>query len=103
MKVRANSIYRYQPVLLDQINPPYGRPQPGQLLRVKNLHGCPPANAMGHCHVVDPQTGEFVGLVCCNSLQPRLPVCERCGLTIRDNEYNSDGPRHLNACPMGRG
>jgi len=25
---------------------------------------------MGHCHVADPNTGHFIGLVCCNSLEP---------------------------------
>ena len=69
MKVRANAIYRYNPVLLDQID---GRTslKTGDLVRVVNLPGCPRANTMGHCHVADPNTGHFIGLVCCNSLEP---------------------------------
>lgn len=64
MKVKANAIYRYNPVLLDQID---GRTD---LVRVVNLPGCPRANTMGHCHVADPNSGQFIGLVCCNSLEP---------------------------------
>lgn len=69
MKVRANAVYRYSPVLLDQID---GRTslQSGDVVRVVNLPGCPKANVMGHCHVADPNSGEFIGLVCCNSLEP---------------------------------
>ena len=68
MKVRANAIYRYDPVPLDQFD---GRTslQTGDLVRVVNLPGCPRANTMGHCHVATPE-GEFIGLVCCNSLTP---------------------------------
>ena len=68
MKVRANALYRYDPVLLDQID---GRTslQPGDVVKVVNLPGCPKAGTMGHCHVATPQ-GEFIGLVCCNSLTP---------------------------------
>lgn len=68
MRVRANAVYRYNPVLLDQID---GRTslQTGDLVRVVNLPGCPHAGTMGHCHVADPTTGHFIGLVCCNSLE----------------------------------
>src|SRR5258708_38933697 len=69
MKVRANAVYRYSPVLLDQID---GRTSlhSGDVVRVVNLPGCPRANTMGHCHVADSTTGHFIGLVCCNSLEP---------------------------------
>jgi hypothetical protein len=69
VKVKVNAIYRYNPVLLDRID---GRTnlQEGDLVRVVNLPGCPRANTMGHCHVADPNTGRFIGLVCCNSLEP---------------------------------
>jgi len=69
VKVKANAIYRYNPVLLDQFD---GRTslKPGDLVRVVNLPGCPRANTMGHCHVSDATTGHFIGLVCCNSLEP---------------------------------
>lgn len=71
MKVRAGSTYTYNPVLIDRTDPPYGKPQPGQLLRVVNLHGCPRANTMQHCHVVDAKTGDFVGLVHTSSLEKK--------------------------------
>jgi len=48
----------------------------GDVVRVKNLHGCPPANTMGHCYVVDAKTGAFIGLVCCNSLHTREAYSE---------------------------
>ena len=71
MKVRNLSIYTYQPVLIDKVNPPYGTLSgilnPGDKVRVKNLHGCPKANTMNHCHI-ETLDGKFAGLVCCNSL-----------------------------------
>lgn len=66
--VRVNSVYRYQPVLIDKINEPYDVRE-GDLVRVVNLPGCPKANTMGHCHVLHLD-GRFAGLVCTNSLQP---------------------------------
>ena len=70
MKVRANAIYVFSPNMLDRID---GRTnlKAGDLVRVKNLHGCPRCNTMGHCHVVDVATGDFIGLVCTNSLHTR--------------------------------
>ncbi len=65
-KVRVNHTYRYDPVLLDVIHPPYNV-RPGDVVRVVNLPGCPRANTMGHCHV-QHLDGKFAGLVCCNSL-----------------------------------
>jgi hypothetical protein len=69
-KVRVNSVYVYHPNLLDRID---GRTnlQSGDTVRVVNLHGCPKANTMGHCHVADTKTGEFIGLVHCNSLHTK--------------------------------
>jgi hypothetical protein len=40
----------------------------GTKVRVKNLRGCPPCNTLGHAHVVHPETGQFLGLVCTASL-----------------------------------
>ena len=67
MKVRANACYIYRPCILDMID---GRTAltTGMRVRVKNLRGCPPCNTMGHAHVVHPETGEFIGLVCTASL-----------------------------------
>ena len=71
-RVRAGSKYTFQPVLLDQINPPYGVRagflKEGDVVQVVNLQGCPPANTMGHVGI--EKDGEFAGLVCCNSLIP---------------------------------
>lgn len=66
-RVRVNSVYVYQPVMIDVINPPYNI-QAGDKVRVVNLPGCPKANTMGHCHV-QHLDGRFAGLVCVNSLQ----------------------------------
>lgn len=67
MKVRTNAIYVYRPNMLDVID---GRTNltTGTRVRVKNLRSCPPCNTMGHAHVVHPETGEFLGLVCTASL-----------------------------------
>ncbi len=72
MRVRVNSLYTYNPVLLDVVD---GRTnlKKGDMVRVVNLPGCPKANVMNHCHVADPETDRFIGLVCCNSLEPITP------------------------------
>jgi hypothetical protein len=73
-RVRPGSRYKYVPVLWDVADPPYGVTRghlnTGDIVRVKNLHGCPPANTMGMCHI-ETLAGEFAGLVFCNSLQSR--------------------------------
>jgi hypothetical protein len=58
----------FDPVLINQCNKPYDV-NPGDRVRVVNLHGCPRANTMGHCHV-EHLDGRFGGLVCTNSLKP---------------------------------
>jgi hypothetical protein len=65
MRVRANSEYIYYPNLLDKID---GRTNllPGDIVKVVNLLGCPPANTMGHAHI--QLNGIFAGLVHTNSL-----------------------------------
>lgn len=67
-RVRTGSVYRYDPVPLDIVDPPYGKPRPGDQLRVVNLPGCPRAGTMRMCHVQFAATGQFAGLVCINSL-----------------------------------
>ena len=69
-RVRANSLYVYQPVGMDRWDSRARNVEPGDLVRVVNLHGCPTANTMGHCHIETLQ-GQFAGLVLTNSLQPR--------------------------------
>lgn len=66
-KVRVGKTYRYDPVMMDKFDPPYNVTA-GDVVRVVNLHGCPKANTMGHCHV-QHLDGSFAGLVCCNSLK----------------------------------
>jgi len=65
-RVRAGSLYRYNPVAIDRLNPPYDV-NDGDIVRVVNLPGCPKANTMGHAHV-QQLDGTFGGLVCTNSL-----------------------------------
>ena len=64
MRVRVNSLYRFQPVLLDASVPL----EQGTIVRVINLDGCPKANTMGHCYI-EHLGGQFIQLVCTNSLQ----------------------------------
>jgi hypothetical protein len=70
MRVRVNTVYIYHPNLLDRID---GRTnlKSGDQVRVVNLPGCPKANTMNHCYVADLNTGEFIGLVHCNSLHTK--------------------------------
>lgn len=68
-RVRAGSLYTYQPAgLLDRCSPASSAVA-GQQVRVVNLYGCPPANTMGHAHIEDPVTGKLLGLVSVHSLQ----------------------------------
>ena len=71
MKVRVGSLYAYKPVGFDLFDPCTNLTD-GEIVRVINLHGCPRANTMGHCHVAYPDAlaGDFIGLVLCNSLIP---------------------------------
>lgn len=73
-RVRVGATYRYEPVLIDTINPPYGVDREGVMLaagdvvKVGNLPGAPKANTMGHCYIF--KGGQFAGLVSVHSLQP---------------------------------
>lgn len=71
-RVRANASYRYDPVMIDRFSPPYGVKEgilnPGDIVKVVKLPGCPPPNTMGHAHI--ERRGQFAGLVSTNSLQP---------------------------------
>ena len=66
-KVRVKSKYFYYPVMWDVLNPPFGNVSEGQAVRVVNKAGCPKANTMGMCYI-ESLTGEFLGMVCTNSL-----------------------------------
>ena len=65
MKVKANSFYKYEPVMLDRYDAKTDL-SPGDVVQVKKLPGCPPPNTMGHAHVYFE--GKFAGLVHVNSL-----------------------------------
>ena len=67
MKVRANQKLVYVPNMLDTIDGLTSLKK-GDLVKVINVRGCPPANTMGHCYVGHPETGEFIGMVSTNSL-----------------------------------
>ena len=66
-RVKANSTYIYNPAGVDLWDARTDLKE-GTMLRVINLPGCPKASTLGHCHVADPQTGSFIGLVCAASL-----------------------------------
>jgi hypothetical protein len=69
-RVRAGARYIYQPVPYDRIHPPKGADvEAGDTVKVVNLYGCPKANTMGQCYI--EKDGEFVGMVCTNSLKSR--------------------------------
>ena len=69
MKVVAGRKYRFTPNLLDRIHV-CANLRAGDIVTVVKLHGAPPPNTMGQCHVNGPD-GKFAGMVSCNSLDKR--------------------------------
>lgn len=68
MRVRVRSKYTWEPCWLDRRDFRGTREIPiGEVVRVINRVGCPKANTMGHCYI-ESMTGEFLGLVCTDSL-----------------------------------
>jgi hypothetical protein len=75
-RVRAGSTYFYDPFGIDLFDPPVGVERgilkPGDLVKVVNRFGSPPANTMGHAyietHTPGDKDGEFAGLVHTSSL-----------------------------------
>ena len=67
MKVRVNQVLVYHPTAMDRIDGKTGL-NSGDVVKVINVRGCPPANTMGHCYVGDRTTGKFIGMVSTNSL-----------------------------------
>ena len=88
-KVRAGQTFIFYPVPLDRIQPPYNVCE-GDAVRVVNLHGCPRANTMGHCHV-QHLDGTFAGLVCCNSLVTREEYMAHLRRRIAEHEEQAGG------------
>jgi hypothetical protein len=68
MKVRVQVIYTFHPVGYDLLMPEHYSARAGQSVRVIQLPGAPKANTMGHCHIADARTGEFLGMVSTASL-----------------------------------
>lgn len=68
MRVRPGGIYIYHPAAWDVFDARTPL-KDGDVVEVRNLSGCPPANTMGHAHVY--KDGEFAGLVSTASLHPR--------------------------------
>ncbi len=79
MRVRVGQVYKWNPVLLDACDARLQSVERGLFLKVINMPGCPRANTMGHCYVETLQE-EFLGLVCCNSLEP---LDKKTGATVR--------------------
>lgn len=70
MKVRVNSNYRYIASGWDRIRPVSNNSlSDGDIVKVINLPGAPPANTMGQCYVADPATGKFICMVSTSSLE----------------------------------
>ena len=76
-KVRVRATYHYSPNLFDRMSSPAGgKVEVGEVVRVINQHGCPPANTMGMCYIErvndtpNGKAGQFLGMVCTNSLIP---------------------------------
>lgn len=67
MKVRLNSVYTFRRAGWDLCDPKVAIAD-GTKVRVTKPYGCPPPNTMGHAHVADAATGEFLGLVSTASL-----------------------------------
>ena len=71
MKVRVNSLYRYNPNGWDMHRACQGNTlKTGDVVRVINLPSAPKANTMGQCYVSDPETNRFICMVSTGSLEP---------------------------------
>lgn len=73
MKVRVNRVYVFNACSLDIMLSQHHRATAGQLVRVVSQPGAPKANTMNHCHIEDAKSGEFLGMVSCNSLTKAQP------------------------------
>jgi len=71
MRVRKGSTYVFHPGGWDMLLSSACDATPGQCVRVVQLPGSPPPNTMGHCHIVDAETGTFLGMCDTRSLTRR--------------------------------
>ena len=85
MKVRAGQVLFYVPCLLDISDGRTGV-EVGERVKVITPHGCPPPNSMKHCFVGDPETGNFIGLVCTSSLHTKAEYTEWLRAKIAEKE-----------------
>lgn len=70
-KVRTGSTYVFHPTFLDKhASHLIGVVKQGDEVRVMQPYGCPKNGTMGHCYI-ETMSGQFVGLVCTNSLYSR--------------------------------
>ena len=67
-RVRAGSRYHFDPCALDLLHP-CSSANSGDVVQVVKLHGCPPPNTMGQCHI-QSLAGKFLGMVSTTSLSP---------------------------------
>ena len=68
-RVTVGRVYQFRPNLFDELMSEHYTAVPGQIVRVVNMPGCPPANTMGQCHIEDVETKEFLGMCTVNSLE----------------------------------
>lgn len=68
MRVRTGSLYMLRPVGCDATDNRVTQ-WSDYIVKVVQPYGCPKNGTMGHCFV-ETRTGEFIGLVLVNSLQP---------------------------------
>jgi hypothetical protein len=71
---RVGAIRYFNPVLFDKWQRNTMNIQVGTRVRVVQPYGCPRNGTMGMCYVDNDETGEFIGLVCVNSLDKTMPV-----------------------------
>jgi hypothetical protein len=75
--MKVNKHYVFRPVLIDKIDPCYGVKvglvKEGDIVKTIKKQGCPKFGTMNHGYIENVH-GEFLGLVCLNSLQESQEV-----------------------------
>ncbi len=66
-KAKRSQKFEYRPVLFDMIS--LTGLVPGDIVVKVQPHNAPRNGTMGMTYVGDPVTGEFIGMVCVNSLK----------------------------------
>jgi hypothetical protein len=91
MKVRVGQVLYYVANGLDRVDARTNLEE-GTQVKVINVHGCPPANTMGHCYVGDTITGKFIGMVCTNSLHTKADYMDYLKNLIAQKEMKRQNP-----------